>query len=460
MALKHLVDLDLGGNEIQNVVLQNLGTAPSGTEGQIFYDTGANCVKVHTGSGFVRVGLTADGSTITESNGTISVGSIAISKVTNLQSSLDGKVDDSQVLTNVPAGAVFTDTVYTVGDGGLTQKNFTTTLKTKLDGIAANATNTEEPAINRGGGTPALATGVTAGEIRTLIGAGTSSFSGAYSALSGIPNTFTPSAHTHEIDEVNGLNDALGTFAPLASPALTGTPTAPTAAGGNNTTQIATTAFVAGEISRVVDAAPAALDTLNELAASLNDDDDFAGTMTTALAGKLSTSHDMTLTLSGDATGSATFTNMGNATLTVTVADDSHNHTIANVDGLQTALNGKLNSSSYTAADVLAKIKTVDGSGSGLDADKLDGQSSAYYRNYNNLTNKPSIPAVAIINVSGEPTPVTVPLAPVASKAVVQVYETATMSLVMTEITQVNDGEAVITLNDGVDYTIVATGRQ
>ena len=43
-------------------------------------------------------------------------------------------------------------------------------------------------------------------------------------------------------------------------------------------------------IQTVVDAAPAALDTLNELAASLNDDSDFAGTMTTALAGKLSTS--------------------------------------------------------------------------------------------------------------------------------------------------------------------------
>ncbi len=42
-------------------------------------------------------------------------------------------------------------------------------------------------------------------------------------------------------------------------------------------------------IQTVVDSAPAALDTLNELAAALGDDSDFAGTMTTALAGKLST---------------------------------------------------------------------------------------------------------------------------------------------------------------------------
>lgn len=51
---------------------------------------------------------------------------------------------------------------------------------------------------------------------------------------------------------------------------------------------------------------------------------------------------DPTLTLSGDASGSATFTNLGNATLSVTVADDSHNHVISNVDGLQTALDNKV----------------------------------------------------------------------------------------------------------------------
>lgn len=90
---------------------------------------------------------------------------------------------------------------------------------------------------------------------------------------------------------------------------------------------------------------------------------------------------DPTLTLSGDASGSATFTNLGNATLTVTVADDSHNHVISNIDGLQTALDAKLASSSYTASDVLTKIKTVDGSGSGLDADTVDGlQASSFVR--------------------------------------------------------------------------------
>lgn len=66
-----------------------------------------------------------------------------------------------------------------------------------------------------------------------------------------------------------------------------------------------------------------------------------------ALDSKLATTHDMSLTLSGDVSGSATFTNMGNATLSVTVADDSHNHTIANVDGLQAALDGKQAAGTY-----------------------------------------------------------------------------------------------------------------
>jgi hypothetical protein len=45
-----------------------------------------------------------------------------------------------------------------------------------------------------------------------------------------------------------------------------------------------------------------------------------------------------TLTLNGDVSGSVSWDGSANATLTVTVADDSHNHTIANIDGLQTAL--------------------------------------------------------------------------------------------------------------------------
>lgn len=74
--------------------------------------------------------------------------------------------------------------------------------------------------------------------------------------------------------------------APIVSPGFTGTPTAPTATAGTNTTQLATTAFVLTAIANLVDSSPAALDTLNELAAALGDDPNFATTMATALGNK------------------------------------------------------------------------------------------------------------------------------------------------------------------------------
>lgn len=82
------------------------------------------------------------------------------------------------------------------------------------------------------------------------------------------------------------INNALAQKAPLSSPALTGTPTAPTAAQSVNNTQIATTAFVKSAIAAMVGSAPAALDTLNELAAALGNDPNFATTITNSLAGK------------------------------------------------------------------------------------------------------------------------------------------------------------------------------
>lgn len=89
----------------------------------------------------------------------------------------------------------------------------------------------------------------------------------------------TPKAVKAVMDETNKK-------APLNSPALTGTPTTPTAPQGTNNTQIASTAFVMAAIAALVDSSPDALNTLNELAAALGNDPNFATTMTNALAGK------------------------------------------------------------------------------------------------------------------------------------------------------------------------------
>ncbi|EBH8904451.1 phage tail protein, partial [Salmonella enterica subsp. enterica serovar 6,7:b:-] len=73
----------------------------------------------------------------------------------------------------------------------------------------------------------------------------------------------------------------------LDSPNLTGTPTAPTTDESDNSQKIATTAFVRAAIAALVDSSPGALDTLNELAAAIGNDPNFATTMTNALAGKM-----------------------------------------------------------------------------------------------------------------------------------------------------------------------------
>lgn len=76
-------------------------------------------------------------------------------------------------------------------------------------------------------------------------------------------------------------------FAPSFSPAFTGVPTAPTPAAGVNTTQIATMEAVHTAITNLIGGAPGALDTLNELAAAINDDAAFSATVTTALGVRL-----------------------------------------------------------------------------------------------------------------------------------------------------------------------------
>ena len=109
------------------------------------------------------------------------------------------------------------------------------------------------------------------------------------------------------------INNALALKAPLSSPALTGTPTAPTAAQSVNNTQIATTAFVKSAIAAMVGSAPAALDTLNELAAALGNDPNFATTMLNALAGKQPLDNTLTNLSGKDVAGLLAYLGLGEA---------------------------------------------------------------------------------------------------------------------------------------------------
>ncbi|EMQ5632733.1 phage tail protein [Escherichia coli] len=109
------------------------------------------------------------------------------------------------------------------------------------------------------------------------------------------------------------INNALALKAPLSSPALTGTPTAPTAAQSVNNTQIATTAFVKSAIAAMVDSAPAALDTLNELAAALGNDPNFSTTVLNALAGKQPLDNTLTNLSGKDVAGLLAYLGLGEA---------------------------------------------------------------------------------------------------------------------------------------------------
>jgi hypothetical protein len=114
------------------------------------------------------------------------------------------------------------------------------------------------------------------------------------------------------------------------------------------------------------------LDGVTATTTELNYVDGVTSNIQTQLDNKADDTTSPTLTLDGDVSGSATLTNLGDATLTVTVADDSHNHTIANVDGLQTSLDSKAPTASPTFTGT-ATIPSVDINGGAIDNTIIGG---------------------------------------------------------------------------------------
>ncbi|EFC2225553.1 TPA: phage tail protein [Escherichia coli] len=110
---------------------------------------------------------------------------------------------------------------------------------------------------------------------------------------------------------VKAVMDETSKKAPLNSPALTGMPTTPTAPQGTNSTQIASTAFVMAAIAALVDSSPDALNTLNELAAALGNDPNFATTMLSALAGKQPLDNTLTNLSGKDVAGLLAYLGLG-----------------------------------------------------------------------------------------------------------------------------------------------------
>ena len=176
---------------------------------------------------------------------------------------------------------------------------------------------------------------------------------------------------------------------------LTGKPT--TVAGYGITdayTKTEVTTEVNNAIQAVVGAAPAALDTLAEIAIQLANDESAAGALTSVVATKapiasptftgtvsgitktmvglgsvdntadsaknvlsatkLTTAR--TISLTGDVTGTVSFDGSADATITAVIVDDSHNHVISNIDGLQTTLDTIISNHNTFTTEIVKSV--------------------------------------------------------------------------------------------------------
>lgn len=102
-------------------------------------------------------------------------------------------------------------------------------------------------------------------------------------------------------------------YAQKHNPTFTGEPKAPTPAAGNNTTRIATTAFVQAAITALINGAPATLDTLKEIAAAINNDPKFSTTINNALSGKQPLDETLTHLSGKDVAGLLAYLGLGDA---------------------------------------------------------------------------------------------------------------------------------------------------
>ena len=107
-------------------------------------------------------------------------------------------------------------------------------------------------------------------------------------------------------------------YAQKHNPTFTGEPKAPTPAAGNNTTRIATTAFVQAAITALINGAPDTLDTLKEIAAAINNDPKFSATINNALSGKQPLDETLTHLSGKDVAGLLAYLGLGEI---ATVAD-------------------------------------------------------------------------------------------------------------------------------------------
>lgn len=211
-----------------------------------------------------------------------------------------------------------TDNVLYIGFGDDGNGNATTIIALAGEGLFATKAYVNDAVGNAGGGDmlQSVYDADNDGKVDSAASADTVPWGG----ISEKPSTFPPAAHNHDDryyteTEMDGFLDAK---APINNPQFTGNPTAPTQTQGNNTTRLATTAFVQAELERLIGTAPGTLDTLQEIAEALGEDPNFAATIANQLATKLNAASN----LSDLADAAASRGNLGLGTLATQNAAD------------------------------------------------------------------------------------------------------------------------------------------
>jgi len=240
--------------------------------------------------------LDVDGNLLIPENSIIFEGATADAYELTLLSP-DVTADKTVTLPNATTTLIGTDTTDTLTNKTLTSPKFNENVALTSTSTQLNYVNGVTSAIQTQIDTKApiaspTFTGTVSGITKTMVGLGSvdnttdanKPVSTATQTALDLKSPIASPTFTGTVTIPSGAS--ISGFAPLASPSLTGTPLAPTATTGTNTTQVATTGFVQQEISILTTGAPGLLNTLDELAAALGDDANYAATITTALSAK------------------------------------------------------------------------------------------------------------------------------------------------------------------------------